>query len=252
VSLSQSDLYSAFDSAPDSIVDFLVWLAGSRGLEGEVRVADIGAGPGRLLAPLAQRGWAITAYEPNPEFHASAARIAANSRRRIQVKLGGFENIDEESSFDLVIAVNGPFAYLVTPQARSLGLRAAMRALRPGGEIVIDVPNFEWILSHYREPTPEHRSVRGGHVELRREHRIDQHARVFTTIDHYTVTGLTPNTETARQTHRYAMVPPGELVSALEAAGFENVQDFGSFGSRTPQASHGSRLLLVGSKHRAA
>lgn len=245
---SSSDLYSAFDGAPDPVVDFLVWLAESTGLRREVHVADIGAGPGRLLGPLARRGWAITAYEPNPDFHGTATSVAASFEGQIQVKRGGFEDIDEVSTFDLVIGVNGPFAYLLTAAARAAGLKAAKRALRAGGHIVIDVPNFEWILSHYREPLPEQRSFRGGQIDLRREHRIAQDGRTFTTIDHYTITGLSPAPVTATQTHVYAIIPPRELIRALNQAGFENVRDFGSFGSRAPQTSHGGRLLLVGSK----
>ena len=249
---SPSDLYSAFDGPADPIVEFLAWLAESSGLSGQVRVADIGAGPGRLLSPLADRGWAITAYEPNPDFHATATRIAASSRGQIQVKLAGFEDLDEESNFDLVIAVNGPFAYLLTSAARSAALGAAAGALVPGGQIVLDIPNFEWILSHYREPARDQRPFHGGQVELRREHQIDRSQGIFTTIDHYTITGVAAEPQTATQTSVYAMVPAEGLISAVKEAGFEDIRDFGSFGSRAQKSSHGARLLLVGSKRRAA
>ena len=71
--LSQSDLYRAFDTPPDQIVEFLVWLAGSVSLDADPLVADIGAGPGRLFAPLVARGWSITAYEPDPDYFATAS-----------------------------------------------------------------------------------------------------------------------------------------------------------------------------------
>jgi SAM-dependent methyltransferase len=193
----------------------------------------------------------VTAYEPNAEFFKTAARVAAESNGRIAVKKGGFEDISEVSSFDLVISVNGPFAYLLTPAARSNGLRAAVRALRPSGLIVIDVPNFDWIVAHYRVPLRQERPFGGGTVELRREHVIDREKHVFTTIDHYEVRGSAPDARVVSQTHAYAMVSPETLVSELEASGLAAIRDFGSFESRTPRTTYGARLLLVASKRAA-
>jgi glycine/sarcosine N-methyltransferase len=246
--LSHSDLYSVFDSDPAGIVEFLAWLGRSSGLQGPTRVADIGAGPGRLLTPMARLGWSVTAYEPNPEFFEAATRVAASSSGQIHVKQGGFEDISEIANFDLVIGVNGPFAYLLTPDARSNGLSAAVRALKPGGLIVLDIPNFDWILAHYCAPVPEERPFPGGRVELRREHLIDREKRVFTTIDHYTVRRPATSPETTSQTHVYAMVSPEELIAALEDSCLVDTRDYGSFESRAPRTSFGARLLLVASK----
>src|SRR6266568_2166479 len=242
--LSQSDLYRAFDTPPDQIVEFLVWLAGSVSLDVDPLVADIGAGPGRLFAPLVARGWSITAYEPDQDYFATASGLAASIGTQIIVKHGGFEDISETAVFDMVLGINSSFAHLLTPAQRASGLDHVRRALRPGGLVVLDLPNFPWILEHYRSPAPMERPLDGGNIRLEREHKIDRENSTFTTVDHYSVTrrGLDP--QITVKTHAYAIVSSEELQAQLATAGFGDVRDFTSFGSRVANIP-GPRLLLV-------
>ena len=244
--LSQSDLYSAFDSPAEEIIEFLMWLAGNASLPPTLHVADVGSGPGRLFAPLVRGGWTITAYEPDPEYAGAAAALAASLGRSVVVKRGGFEDIGETGAFDMVLGINSSFAHLLTPAQRGAGLRCVRRALRPQGLLVLDLPNFTWILEHYRPPVPQERSLGGAQVRLEREHRIDRPGRMFTTIDHYQITGIGSGPQVATKTHVYSIISLDELLAQLSAAGFEGIRDFSSFGSRVSQPTPGARLLLVG------
>ncbi len=70
------------------------------------------------------------------------------------MRRGGFAYIDVDGPFDLVVAMNGPFSYLPTPDDREDAALCAFGALRPGGLVVIDLANFPWILKNYREHPP--------------------------------------------------------------------------------------------------
>ncbi len=242
--LSQSDLYRAFDTPPDQIVEFLVWLAGGASLPADPHVADIGAGPGRLFAPLVGRGWSITAYEPDADYLARASDLAVSFRGQIIVKRGGFEDISETAAFDMVLGINSSFAHLLTPAQRASGLDRVRRALRPGGLVVLDLPNFPWILDHYRQPAPMERPLDGGNIRLDREHKIDRERGTFTTVDRYSVTRLGLDPQITLKTHAYAIVSSEELRAQLATARFGDIRDFTSFGSRV-SSTPGPRLLLV-------
>jgi hypothetical protein len=109
-----------------------------------------------------------------------------------------------------VTAINGPFAHLLTGRDRADALRRVRDALRPGGGVLIDVPNFLWILKHYRAPAEMRADIPGGEVRLRREHAIDFHAAVFTTVEHYDLIRDGEH-HPSDKTHAYAMTTLPEL-----------------------------------------
>ena len=180
-------LCCAFDSDPSHIVGFLRWLADEHGLRPAPAVLDAGCGPGRLIAPLATLGWCVAAMEPEPSFRARAEARADEVGARVLA--GGWNELDGEAEYDLVVGINGSFSYLSTPGERLDAFRRAFHALRPGGVLFIDVPNFFWTLTNYRTPEPFHSTLDGRAVTLTRTPEIDVHAATFTTLEEYAVEG---------------------------------------------------------------
>ena len=66
--MDQSRLYSFYEQDPAVVVGFVDYLRESYGLPRPGAVLDIGCGPGRMLVPLAQSGWVVTGYEPDPDY----------------------------------------------------------------------------------------------------------------------------------------------------------------------------------------
>ena len=237
-----AELYAAFDSPPHSIVAFLQYLAEAYELPQPLRVLDAGCGPGRLLGPLERLRWEITGLEPNPEF-ASAAREVARTSRRLSVRDGGFLDLDDREAFDLVCAINSSFAHLLTPGERAAAVLKMRDALRPGGVLFLDVPNYPWILKNFRAPEPDPSLVQGREVTLYRRHEIDCHDALFTTSDEYVFAdGADPS---VRLVHRYAMLTWPELESQLVHAGFSDLHTFNGFASRRPERIEGGRMLVA-------
>jgi SAM-dependent methyltransferase len=243
-----SDLYAAFDSPPTQIVAFLQGLVERYRLARPPRVLDVGCGPGRLLRPLAQLHWEVTAMEPNADFFASA-RAAAKESRRIQVEPGGFQDIDSVEAFDLVLGVNSSFAHLSRAGERSDALHRVHRALRPGGIVFLDLPNFLWILKHDRPRPPFSSTVQGREVTLHREHEIDYHEATLTTTDRYVYTdGASPPVELV---HAYGMTTLAELSFFLSDAGFAGIHTYNGYESVEPERLTGARMLVVAQRPRA-
>ncbi len=240
-----AELYIASDSDPAHIVEFLRELAAAYELPQPLHLLDAGCGPGRLLAPLDRLRWRVTGMEPNSDFVAASHSVARSSRR-VSVLQGGFLDIAQCGEFELVVAVNSSFAHLLTPAERAEALRRIHDALKPGGVVFLDLPNFLWILKNPRPPHPYTFQAHGETVTLHRTQEIDFHAATLTTTDEY-VFAHSGQSE-ARLVHRYGMTTLPELQHHLGAAGFEDVRTFNSYTSRTSERLDGPRILLAARK----
>lgn len=240
-----ADLYIASDSDPAHVVEFLRELASAYELPQPLHVLDAGCGPGRLLAPLDRLRWQVTGIEPHPSFVASARSIARSSRR-VSVLQGGFLDIGQAGEFDLVVAVNSSFAHLLTPAERADALRRIHQALKPGGVVFLDLPNFPWLLRNQRPPQPYTFQAHGETVTLHRTEEIDFHDATFTSTDDF-IFAHSDQSE-ARLVHRYGMTTLPELQYHLEEAGFEDLRTFNSYAARSPERLHGPRILVAARK----
>lgn len=238
-----SESYAAFGGGGAArIASFLEWLARRRALEAPPHVLDVGCGPGRMFPAFCALGWPVTAMEPDPDFREAATAAAAAAGYGPPLP-GGFLEIDAQDAFDLVTAINDPFAHMLTGRDKAEALRRVFRALRPGGAVVLDLPNFLWILKNYRAPDPMRTAVPGGEVHLRREHVIDFHAAVFTTIEHHSLVRA-GETHPSKKSHAYAMTTLPELAYQLEQAGFAELETYGSWDAREVQRVDGARLIV--------
>jgi SAM-dependent methyltransferase len=181
--------------------------------------------------------------EPDPDFN-EAATHAALAVGYEPPERAGFTELDGCSDFDLVTAINDSFSHLLTSEARAGGLLQAFAALRPGGVLFIEVPNFLWILKNYQAPVPLRAAVPNGEVVLQREHEIDYHAATFTTIEHYRLL-CGGSEQRVRLRHVYAMTSLPELEHQLRSAGFANVETYGSYAARAAEPISGSRMLIA-------
>ena len=97
------------------------------------RLLDVGCGHGELAAGFMARGWKAAGVEP------SAAAAAAAGARGIEMHHGTIGDAPwPDGTFDAVI-FNHALEHVDDPGA---DLRAAGRLVRPGGLIVVSVPNF--------------------------------------------------------------------------------------------------------------
>ncbi len=97
------------------------------------RGLDVGCGRGDLVALLATRGWAMTGVEPSPAACATAAA------RGIDVRCGTLATVPLEAGEYDAAVFRHSLEHTSDPMQ---ALRAVADALRPGGVVVITVPNF--------------------------------------------------------------------------------------------------------------
>ncbi|MEO9119878.1 MAG: class I SAM-dependent methyltransferase [Solirubrobacteraceae bacterium] len=94
---------------------------------------DVGAGTGELLAGARERGWRVQGVEPE-RTAAAASRARGLAVAQAELEAAGLP----ERSFDVVSAFH---VLEHIPDSRAF-LRSLARWVRPGGHVVIEVPNF--------------------------------------------------------------------------------------------------------------
>lgn len=139
------------------------------------RAVDVGCGRGDLGETLLRRGWQVTGVEP------SAEACAVAERRGLDVRAGTLATAALEPDAYDAASFRHSLEHVADPPA---ALAATWAALRPGGLLLISVPNFGgWQARRFRS--------RWYHLDVPR--------------------------------HRTHFTPPG-LTRLLERAGFEEVR----------------------------
>jgi SAM-dependent methyltransferase len=242
VSLDLADLYDAYDTDGQSVVEFLEWIVARYGIRVPPRILDVGCGPGRLLGPLASLGWEVVGLEPDPSYRARATRIAESLGATVIA--GGFADIEGEEAFDLILGMNGSFAHLLTPDERAEGLARCRRALRKGGALILDLPNLLRILHEYQVPKDRQVSSSDARITLSRHHSVDYEAATFTTHETYAVEESNGRRWIAAKDHVYSIMALPDLRYLLERQGLGKIELFHSISDREG-GRIGERMLMI-------
>jgi SAM-dependent methyltransferase len=138
----EPELYDQLASAERLHPAVVSWLP--RGVE---RIAEVGAGTGRLTMELIERGQHVVAVEPATPLRQILRRklAAADHGDRVQVIPGFFDQLPLPDDFaDLVVACS---AFTPSPgHGGDAGLAEMERVCRPGGCVTIIWPNhLKWL-----------------------------------------------------------------------------------------------------------
>ncbi len=227
----QAKLYSEFDSDPEPVVNFVCWLVKDYALPEKLQVLDIGCGTGRMLESYDYLGWQVTGLEPDRDFCQQAADLA-KSLKHTDVICGGFDDIDMQEQYDLVTAINDPFAYLLDIRQRVKALERMYAALKPGGVLFLEIKNFLYKLLHHEPISEEFEEIDGQRVAHIMENEIDFHNARWITRDEYILEG---EKKAVVKAHEVAIISPQELLYFIEKTGFVKVQTYSSYDARASE-----------------
>ncbi len=105
------------------------------------RCLDVGAGVGYLMKAMLDRGFDAYGIEPSPAFAERAIQEGIPADR-LQVASAESATFDDQS-FDF-ISFGSVLEHVPDP---ALALERALRWLRPGGLLFIDVPSARWLIA---------------------------------------------------------------------------------------------------------
>src|SRR6476646_8936636 len=136
--------------------------------QGGERILDLACGTGRHSLELARHGFSVVAVSLKKKMVEIARKDAAEKAAEVELIQGDLRELDFEEEFDIVLNLNdGAFGYFETDEENHRTFEVISRALKPGGQNLIQVPNAlyararlpqrSWIPSENMVELVEHR-----------------------------------------------------------------------------------------------
>ncbi|MPZ49864.1 MAG: methyltransferase domain-containing protein [Dehalococcoidia bacterium] len=190
--------------------------------EGE-SVLDLCCGQGRHALLLASRGMKVTGQDLSEEYLTLAAKAAAAGGIEIETVHSDMRLIPFEARFDAVINMFSAFGYLEDEAEDAKVLAAVSQALKPGGRLLMDLLNREWVMGNV-VPHDWHTGEDG---TLYLEHReVD----LVASRNHVSFTAIAPDGSRREIAgHHFRLYTLTELVKMLSAVGLEFARAYGGF-----------------------
>jgi SAM-dependent methyltransferase len=112
-------------------------------------VLDLCCGQGRHSVQLAKRGFKVTGLDLNAEYLDLATKSAEEAKVKIETVAGDMREIPFENKFDAIVNMYSSFGYLESEAEDLKVLESAVKALKPGGRLLLDMLNREWAIDNY-------------------------------------------------------------------------------------------------------
>jgi SAM-dependent methyltransferase len=199
-------------------------------------VLDLGCGHGRIANAVAARGARVTGLDASQHFLAVARRDAAAAGVAVDYREGDMRALSWQGAFDAALVWFTTFGYFSDADNERV-VRAAAKALKPGGRFLIEQINRNALL---RRGLPSTQVVRRGDDLM---------------IDLLDYDGLADHSLTERIVVRGGEVKrakffvrhysPAELTALLTRCGFRSVDIHGQDGE--PFTLYGNRVIAVAS-----
>ena len=193
------------------------------GLSSNSRLLDLCCGQGRHSVLLASHGLKVTGQDLSREYLEQAGRSAKEQGVHLDLLCNDMRDIPFKDHFDAVINMFSAFGYLESDEENLKVLKAVREALKPGGRVLLDMINREWVVSNYDQS--DWRQGEDGTLYL--EHReLD----LVTSRNHVTFT-IVKSDGSRRDTvgHHIRLYTLTETLNLLSKAGLDFVEVYGGF-----------------------
>ena len=117
--------------------------------QGGERILDLGCGTGRHSLELVRQGFSVVGVEISKELVEIANKDADEQGLEAEFIEADLRELDFENEFDIVLNLNdGAIGYFETDEENHRSFEVISRALKPGGQNLIQVPNVLYARAH--------------------------------------------------------------------------------------------------------
>jgi len=155
-----SQQHDAASRRTPRIKKHIAWIHGHV-LSGQpARLLDLGCGPGLYAARLTKLGHTVTGIDFSPASIAYATKTAEKEHLSIEYRLADLRKADFGSGYDLVMFIYSEFNVFRPAEANDI-LKKAYAALKPGGQIMLEVNTVEAVDQRGNQPAMWYSSKSG-------------------------------------------------------------------------------------------
>jgi SAM-dependent methyltransferase len=182
-----------------------------------LKILDLACGNGRHSIELARRGYNMTGLDLNSFFLEQAAIATKEAGVTVRWIRSDMRQIPFEGEMDAIVFLFSSFGYLESDRDDQIVLNQIAKALRSGGEFVMDFINREWIMRNYR--SNDWRELPNGAIIL-----MQRNFDLATGRNHEKRIRISPDGKREEVTMVVRMYTVVELIKMCEAAGLQ-IQD---------------------------
>ncbi|TFG61226.1 MAG: class I SAM-dependent methyltransferase [Spirochaetales bacterium] len=194
-------------------------------------VLDIACGTGTYSIPLAEAGYAVTAFDSDPVMVEKARQKAGQPAGGLNFYVSTMEDMPDlpGKPFDGIFCIGNSLVHLPDTEAVAAFLGHSRRLLKPGGTAVIQIINYDRIITKNLTGLP---SLTAPGVVFERNYRLSGDS---STVMFHTRLVITrkEKPEILEQEIPLLALRTAELTGMLEEAGFRDMNLFGSFSGST-------------------
>ena len=185
-------------------------------------ILDLCCGYGRHAIPLAARGPDVTALDLSEALLAEAQKAAHAARVQVHWVRGDARRLPFEESFDIVLNLLTSFGYFEKEGDNLRVLQEAHRVLVPGGYLVLDTVNHDFLVRYFER---QNWYDRGDALVLEERNLDHVESRVYGSWTIVNPDGSRRSYPNSIRTYTFA-----ELRLLLTLAGFTVIQVNGGYG----------------------
>jgi SAM-dependent methyltransferase len=208
-------------------------------LEPGAAVLDVACGRGRHSIGLAQRGFRVTGIDLSPRALELARGAAAEAGVEVEFRRLDMRELDYDGAFDGALNLFRSFGYFDDDSENESVVHGVARALRPGGNFLIDILNPIALAPVFRNR--EWREFDDGSILVERRWQDQLGGRGGGTWTFIRSDGSRSTLE-----HSVRMYAAWELRLLLQRAGLEVERAWGSFDGT--ELGDGTRTILLARK----
>ena len=211
------------------------------GLTPKTKLLDLCCGQGRHSIELALRDINVFSQDLVQEYLDIAKKDAESKNVEISTVCSDMKSIPFESEFDAIINMFTAFGYLSSKEDDLDVLKEMNKALKPGGKILIDTLNREWVILNNIER--EWRQDKNGTLVI--ENRF---FNLETSRNHVSFKLVSPEGKIKKlDGHKIRLYTLTELIQMLNEANFIFEAAYGDYNSSNYQ-KESRRMIIIGGK----
>lgn len=207
------------------------------------QILDIGCATGELAFNLAKENANVTGIDLNEDLLVQAKSKKIHSNLCFQIgNMLELETDFQPAQFDAVLCFGNTLVHLQTPELIKQMLKGVFSVLKPGGQFLLQILNYDYILGEHVTELPE---IDTENIRFIRKYQFEENNPI---LRFQTDLVLKNEGKTIANETPLLALKSQELTELLKEAGFSNIELFSNFrqepfgGKHLPLVAAGLRV----------